>query len=164
MFRLISPRSLISALIRKPISFLFIYTQKLYIYPIVYYSYLVTRAFYDSARIRDPRNQSLRINPKETRLKLDSRSDSSNSDCPYPPLPYVRARCRALSTGAASYNNNLRANIAASWIQSSHSQSRQFDIYIKYKPCCLPGNLAISERTTRSNSSCLSCNCRADLH
>ena len=129
MFRLISPRSLISALIRKPISFLFIYTQKLYIYPIVYYSYLVTRAFYDSARVRDPRNQSLRINPKETRLKLDSRSDSSNSDCPYPHLPYVRAFYRALSTGAASYNNNLRANIAASWIQSKHSQTRQVDIY-----------------------------------
>jgi len=156
VFRLISPRSLISALIRKPISFLFIYTQKLYIYPIVYYSYLVTRAFYDSARIRDPRNQSLRINPKETRLKLDSRSDSSNSDCPYPHLPYVTRLPRALSTGAASYNNNLRANIAASWIQSKHSQNTTGRYISKYTPCCLPGYLAISERTIRNNSSCLS--------
>ena len=56
------------------------------------YSYLVIRALFDSARVRDPRKQSLRTIPKDTRLKLDLRSDSSKDDCPYPlSAPYVRA-------------------------------------------------------------------------
>ena len=87
-----------------------IYTQKLYIRPIMYYSYLVIRALFDSARVRDPRKQSLRTIPKDTRLKLDLRSDSSKDDCPYPHLCSLCTRpFDALSTGAASNNNNLRA-------------------------------------------------------
>ena len=140
-------------------------TQKLYLYPIVYNSYLVTRAFYDSARVRDPRNQSLRINPKETRLKLNVRSDSSNDDCLYPlSASMLRALFRALSTGAASYNNNLRANIAASWIQSKHSQTRQVDIYQSTHLAVCLVFWQYQKEQIRNKSSCLSSVVELDLH